>query len=290
MNRLFALALALVMALGVTTTATAQSHTVRIEDGQIFVDGTLQPADTLPQDLDLEGLSASLSFSGGTHFRLGEQSFFVEDGRLVAAEPQDDDFVVFVGKQSPRGARLQFRAAPANGFEFFGNRKADDATSPVRVYYEILDGQLAAMQDLHTEFDRTRSVGLAERMYQESAETAEMVKAFPRIELQSYLEDLQGRNEGLYDGIVKEHLMEMETRRLASQIVSTSDPDRRQALRDQLAERLGEIFELKQENRRAEIEQLDDRLRELRSLMDAREKRKAQLIESRIEELLRGSN
>lgn len=287
MNRFHSTALVLVLTLGVSTSALAQSHTIRIEAGQVFVDGTLQPVDRLPDDLDLDGLSASLSFSGGTHFRLGDQAFYIEDGRLVAAEPHEDDFVVFVGKQSPRNL---FTLRPMNGLDLFANQRTDEGNSPVRVYFDVLDGQLEAMHKLHNEFDRTRSIGLAERMYQESSETAEMVKAFPRVELQTYLLDLQGRDSGLYDGIVKEHLMEMETRRLASQIMSTSDEGQRQSLRSQLAERLGEIFELKQENRRAEIEQLDDRLRELRSLMDAREKRKTELIESRIQELLRGSH
>lgn len=288
MNRFHSTALALALTLGVSTSALAQSHTVRIEAGQVFVDGTLQPADRLPAGLDLDGLSASLSFSGGTHFRLGNQAFYIEEGRLIAAEPHEDDFVVFVGRQSPR--TNLFTVRPSTALDLFANKRTGEGSSPVRIYFDVLDGQLEAMHELHNEFDRTRSIGLAERMYQESSETAEMVKAFPRVELQTYLQDLQGRDSGLYDGIVKEHLMEMETRRLASQIMSTSDEGQRQSLRSQLAERLGEIFELKQENRRAEIEQLDDRLRELRSLMDAREKRKAELIENRIQELLRGSD
>lgn len=269
---------------GATSSAFAQSHTIRIENGMVYVDGTLQKKEFLPTSLDLEGLTASLSFSGPTHFRLGDQAFYIENGRLVEAEPDDNDFVVFVGRQGP--PTFAYTTGKGNTFDLLGTRVGRGKDNPVGVYYEILDGQLREMDQLHTEFDRTRSVTLAERMLEESGQAAEMVRAFPRIELQSYLEDLQDRNAGLYDGILREHLMEMETRRLASQILATSDEGRRTELRTQLAERLEEIFELKQENRRAEIEQLDGRLRELRSLMDARQSRKKELIESRIQDLL----
>ena len=284
MKKLNACLLAVALVCGASLSASAQTHTIRIEDGLVYVDGTLQAQDSLPRALDLNGLTASLSFSGPTHFRLGEQAFFIDEGRLIEAEPKDDDFVVFVGRQGPPA--FAYTNSKGKTFDLLGTRVGRSKESPVNVYYEILDGQLREMDQLHTEFDRTRSVSLAERMLEESGQAAEMVRAFPRIELQTYLEDLQDRNSGLYDGILREHLMEMETRRLASQILATSEASRRQELRAQLAERLEEIFELKQENRRAEIEQLDGRLRELRGLMDARQSRKKELIESRIQDLL----
>ena len=80
--------------------------------------------------------------------------------------------------------------------------------------------------------------------------------------------------------------MEMETRRLASRILATDNARQRTALRAQLHERLDEIFELKQENRRAEIDELGERLAELRRQMDARQANKDDIIERRIRELL----
>ncbi len=284
MKRFNACLLGVALICGASFSASAQSHTIRIENGLVYVDGTLQKQESLPGSLDLEGLTASLSFSGPTQFRLGDQAFLIEEGRLVEAEPKDDDFVVFIGRQGPPA--FAYTSGQGNTFDLLGTRVGRGKDNPVGIYYEILDGQLREMDQLHTEFDRTRSVTLAERLLEESGQAAEMVRAFPRIELQSYLEDLQDRNGGLYDGILREHLMEIETRRLASQILATADASRRAELRTHLAERLEEIFELKQENRRAEIEQLDGRLRELRSLMDTRQGRKKELIESRIQDLL----
>ncbi|MFT4604288.1 MAG: hypothetical protein ACI9W4_001018 [Rhodothermales bacterium] len=284
MNRINAYLLGIALLCGATLPASAQSHTIRIEGGLVYVDGTLQKSDSLPSALDLEGLTASLSFSGPTHFRLGKQAFFIEHGRLVEAEPSDDDFVVFDGRQGQQA--FAYTDGQGNTFDLLGTRVGRGKDIPVRIYYDALDGQLREMDQLHTEFDRTRSVKLADRMREESGQAAEMVRAFPRIELQTYLEDLQDRNAGLYDGILREHLMEMETRRLASQILATADDSRREELRAHLSERLEEIFELKQENRRAEIEQLDGRLRELRSLLDIRQIRKGKLIGRRIQDLL----
>ncbi|MFT5142234.1 MAG: hypothetical protein ACI80V_001449 [Rhodothermales bacterium] len=267
-----------VLLLGVTVTAAAQSHSIRIEDGKVYVDDKLQPADALPHSLVVDGITANLSFSGPTHFRLGDSSFLVDDGALVEADPTANDFVVFFG--SGERPRHLMGETSGNTWQVGGSGKA------FGMYYEMLDGHLKQMDQLHAEFDQNRSFGVAERLSQEAEQAAIMVRAFPRIEMQNYLEDIQDRNEGLYDGILREQLMEIETRKLASRIQTTSDSDRRRELSQQLLGRLEEIFELKQENRLAEVAQLDTRLRELKAQMDTRESRRKEIVERRLRELL----
>jgi hypothetical protein len=267
-----------VLLLGATTTAAAQFHSIRIEDGKVYVDDKLQAADALPHSLVLDGISANLSFSGPTHFRLGDSSFLVDNGTLVEADPTRNDFVVFFG--SSESPRHLLGSTPDNTWQVRSPGKA------FGMYYELLDGHLKEMDQLHAEFDQNRSIGVAERLSQEAEQAAIMVRAFPRIEMQNYLEDIQDRNEGLYDGILREQLMEIETRKLASRIQTTSDADRRQELRLELLDQLDEIFELKQQNRLAEVDQLDARLRELRTQMDTRESRRREIVERRLRELL----
>ncbi|MBO6575296.1 MAG: hypothetical protein JJ896_07775 [Rhodothermales bacterium] len=291
---------ALALFFGMTLTAAAQTNTIRIEEGAVFVNGQRQAAEELPETLELEGLTASLSFSGPARFRMGEYTYSIEGGRLVQAEPSDDAFLIFVGRgdsylESPRAAnpflmrRLSSTSEPrplvqgqGGLFDLQGNRVAVTTPQPMRQYFELLDGKLQRM-DVLADMPASQA---AIRLHQEAREAADVVRAFPQIELQTYLEDVQNRNSGLYDRIVREHLMEMETRRLASRILTTDDSRQKQELQETLHEKLSEIFELKQENRRSEIEELGDRLTELRSQLDARERNKQEIIDRRIRELL----
>lgn len=286
----FGLTLVIVLA---GTPVQAQSNSIRIENGVVYVNGNRQAPERLPASLEFEGLTASLSFSGDTHFRLGENAYRIVEGRLVETEPSEDDFVIFLGRgdgllwaRDATGARGFFPAPEHGAFKAHVADGSVFTLKPFGQYYEVLDAQL---QELHRVADQENAaIGL--RLKQEAQETARIVRAFPQVELQSYLLELQNRNEPLYDGILKEHLMDMETQRLASRILATQNRRQQAELRDELHDRLEEIFELKQANRRAEIDQLDARLRELRSQVDARQRNREEIIERRIQELLRQNN
>jgi hypothetical protein len=265
----------------VTLTASAQNHSIRIEDGRVFIDGREQAAEDLPATLDVDGVNANLSFSGMTRFRIGDTTYAIEDGMLQEAASESDELTVFLGLK------------PDNHFTFSGTGAARERvwnTEPnvrtFEVYYDMLDSQVSALNEAREEFDQEQSLHVATRINETAEQAAIMVRAFPEMELRSYMEGVQERDQGLYDGILREHLMEMETRRLASQLLATPSASRRGRLRKELHAKLAEIFELKQTNRRAEIEQLDGRLRELRTQMDAREQNRNEIIERRIRQLL----
>ncbi len=263
----------------VSLTASAQNHSIRISDGVVFIDGREQAPSDLPRALEVEGVDASLSFSGMTRFRIADITYLIRDGLLLEAVPTNDDVVVFLGLHTNSSL-----------FPGAGNRKALWLTKPrpraLNTYYELLDNQVNVLNEARVAFDQEQSLQLVTRIRQSAENAAVMVRAFPQVELHAYMESIQDRDAGLYDDILKEQLMEMETHRLASRLLATRDDDRRTELREELHANLQEIFELKQVNRRAEVEQLALRLRELRTQMDGREENRNEIILRRIRQLL----
>jgi len=104
-----------------------------------------------------------------------------------------------------------------------------------------------------------------------------------------YYRDLQQRNRRLSVQLSAEQEMEYEARSLAARILSTRNDRQKQALLSQLRETLGQILDLKQENRAAEIAELEERLNQLKLGLEKRQAMRDQIIEARIEELV-GNN
>jgi hypothetical protein len=259
--------------------ALAQSHTVKIENGQVFIDGMRQAEKDLPASLELDGVTASLSFSGSAQFRLGGQIYEIVDGRLLESEGGDGAVSFILGDS--RQGRLAFL-----GTSRYPTNVGQDNDGPISVYYDMLDGHLANLKQLNTEYSVQQSPLVAERLGREAEQAALMVQAFPRLELETYLSDIKGSNQPLYDDLLREHMLEMETMRLASRIRSTADESRRASLQRELKQQLEAAFELKQQNRREEIAQLDARLTDLRAQMDERQARRDEIIARRIRQLL----
>jgi hypothetical protein len=104
--------------------------------------------------------------------------------------------------------------------------------------------------------------------------------------VESYLFDVQRRDNTLYQQLRNEQHMELETHQLAARIRALQEGAERTALMKELEARLNEIFDLKQRNRRQEIEQLEARLEELYRRLEEREDMRQRVIERRIGELL----
>jgi hypothetical protein len=130
------------------------------------------------------------------------------------------------------------------------------------------------------------SAAMADRLREEAEQTAIMVRAFPRVEVQTYLQGIQNRDRSLYDQLMREQRLELASGELARRIFSTTDPESRVSLTENLRRQLDEIFELKQENRRDEIAQLELQLQELREQLAAREANREAIIGRRLEALL----
>jgi ABC-type phosphate transport system auxiliary subunit len=129
-------------------------------------------------------------------------------------------------------------------------------------------------------------VELAGQLRLEAENTARMAGAFPRVEFQSYLDDMHESDIGLYDQLIREQDMEMETHHLAMEALSATSVEHRKQVAEALRNRLNEIFDLKQENREREIEQLSKKLEDLKSRLKQRSDLRQQIIDVRMRELL----
>jgi len=103
---------------------------------------------------------------------------------------------------------------------------------------------------------------------------------------QAYLRQLSFRDRTLFNQIQREQSVELETFRLAGEYRRANDPADQSRIEDELRDKLGESFELKQQIRADEIAQAESQINELRGLLDERSARKEQIVERRLRELI----
>jgi|GEM_PF-437450 len=126
---------------------------------------------------------------------------------------------------------------------------------------------------------------MAEKLRFQAERLALAARQLPQIEIRSYLEEVQQHDAELYNRLLREQLLEEESHYLAAQVRQASNSQERAMHIEALRNKLEEIFELKQENRRREIEQLQAQLDELQYRLDERERLHQRIIENRIQEL-----
>ena len=93
---------------GMGHTVQAQvSHTLTIREGQVYLDGKRLSTEALPPTLDLEGVSAQLTFTGESVpvIELGGSLFAIENGALRLVEVEEE--------RANDGVAVFFREQPA---------------------------------------------------------------------------------------------------------------------------------------------------------------------------------
>ncbi|GIV62003.1 MAG: hypothetical protein KatS3mg044_0869 [Rhodothermaceae bacterium] len=233
-----------------------QTHTVVIQDGRVQIDGKVLERARLPEGLDLDGVQAHLTFSGPG------RPLLEINGALYEVSPEG---MVRVGDAGGNGRVSvffrSFEPVPGDSLLIVGPRGRQAVGDP-----------LAREQVL--------------RRARIEADEARVEADEARVEMQRYLEDLRNQNTRLFERLVRERQMEMETRALAARIQQMPEGRERDALIEQLRTRLDEIFELKQQNRHQEIAQLEIQLETLRREMQERERLRERIVEQRLRELL----
>lgn len=102
----------------------------------------------------------------------------------------------------------------------------------------------------------------------------------------AYLETLSASDRALYERLMREREMEAETHRLAQRYrLATTDAERT-AVRAELRDRLGAMFDLKQQNRREEIRQMETALDTLVARLQQRAAMRDRIVEYRLNELI----
>ncbi len=258
----------------------------RIEgDGAVFIDGRKVSPEKLPEGFPPEGVSAYYMFSpgldkdkklivsvtGGGRYILEGDSLSETTRRAFSCTMQDhgckdmkeDAYVLFI---------------PATPPEAIMEWKAGDLREQARRLRD-LQGRLAESQTNELQ-------QMLEEMTMHAAEAARTASEFPHIQLQHYFSDIQDKNKGLFDQLMSERLMEHETASMARKVAAMEEGKARRDSIAVLRERLTEIFELKQENRRREVEQLEEKLQELQKAVAERERLSGEIVDRRLQELL----
>ncbi|RMH55858.1 MAG: hypothetical protein D6685_13760 [Bacteroidetes bacterium] len=226
-----------------------QTHTVVIQDGRVQIDGKVLEQASLPEGIDLDGVQAHLTFSGPG------RPLLEINGALYEVSPEGMARVGDAGRNGRVSVFFRsFEPVPGDSLLIVEPR-----------------GRQATGDRLATE----QVLGRA-RIEADEA----------RTEMQRYLDDLRNQNTRLFERLVRERQMEMETRALAARIQQMPEGRERDALIEQLRARLDEIFELKQQNRHQEIAQLEIQLETLRREMQERERLRKRIVEQRLRELL----
>lgn len=257
---------------GMGHTVQAQvSHTLTIREGQVYLDGKRLSTEALPPRLDLEGVSAQLTFTGESVpvIELGGSLFAIENGALRLVEVEEE--------RANDGVAVFFREQPAPpGWQ----RRSDGVGISAAGYPRV-----QAYEARTRAADNQQKMELIERARLQAEEAERVVEVMPRLEVQSYLSDIQAQNQVLYQRLVREWQLEAQVQNRAMELRGFS----KEEMQPHLAEMrtlLDAIFELKQENRRHEMVQLEKQLTELRQRLEKREAQREYLIERRLQELL----
>lgn len=252
-----ALLAALLLVGSLPLTASAQDEpmqavrTLVIKNSQVLIDGKEVDASEIPKSLRLDSMSVSYSFIGIDEpvVNLKNHFFAVRANRLelIPAEFEFPAEFRVSGKRAKTG-RVQTQE--------LGDAKGWIVDADKGEYYSFQGERLEANEAV------TKLLNEANNLY---------------------LDGLQQRNQSLFSRLSRERVLEHEAARLVEQVRASSVESERETLRNHLAAKLGEIFEFKQQNRRAEIAQFEKELARLRDRLERREAQKDRLIHHRIQ-------
>lgn len=96
---------------------------------------------------------------------------------------------------------------------------------------------------------------------------------------------LREKDPKLFGALIKQRDLSRESRELASSVQAAKTEEEKEALREELAENLNQIYDLQQEMWEEKIAALEKRLNELREMLEKRAQHRGEIIERRIKEL-----
>ena len=227
-------------------TVAQNQTTLTIQDGRVLINGKQLDEDKIPRSLDTENLYVSLSFPS----QITDPTIEL-NGRYYTIKEDDLDEV----------------------------ERRDFPENETTVVFRNLPPQQAAAP---REAVRSAPQGSGQPV----AYSDESVNTEYNALMQEYIYEIARRDQELYQQLLTEFELERETRDIANQARNLPEGRQREEKIDQLRGLLGEIFDLKQENRRVEIRQLEQQLDILKQNLADREAMKARIIDNRINQLL----
>jgi len=275
----------------------AQTSTLTIQDGLVYVNGRQLSDDQIPQSLDVDAVNLQLSITGShpPAFDINGKYYTIENQLLREVQQGDTAVdrttVVFRSQPLPPNAFMTRRRA------YRGEEEAGEALEPMlrkdgqqsklmQQYVFELKENARQLDELGASLSQRQAQDLINQVRIQTEQAEQFARELPYLQMQAYLYDIEQQDTLLYRRLLNEFELERETQRLAALVLSQPDGKERTLRRTELRELLEHIFELKQENRRSEIEQLETQLTELQRLLAKREAVKNQIVERRLRELI----
>lgn len=267
--------------------AQAQRTRVVIDNGQVRINGKVIPREEWPEGLTVEGVDVRIviSSSGGSAAFSGSDGkrFKVEKGEIRPFT--ETEYRQYNAGIRERSTRLQERSARLREQS---ERLREQSERLVVQSLEMLNPSGSAVEVIAGPVIAPPPPPWPPMPADQSALEAaarEAQETYKSI-LGTYLESVQQDNRFLYERLLDEWGVEIETVQLAFEIRRLPEGDEREGRLRELRELLEDTFELKQENRRREVAQLESELEALRARLRERERQRDRLIEVRIRELL----
>jgi hypothetical protein len=261
---------------------------VTIKSGRVIVNGKQVEAGKLPKSLLNLDKDTSLRFWGteDTLFEISGVVYSVQNGTLIERDPnslhRNNVSVYFETEKSDIPIRF-FGVTPEKGTYVL--RSTDRR-----------ENYVAAMNEKAQEFSNIRfkldaiqepqTAEIATQLKLGAENAVRMVESFPKVQFEAYLNEIQDADNTLYNTLMREQHMELETHRLAMKIREATTKTEQEKISKELRAALNEIFSLKQKNRKMEIEQLSQKLGDLQERLKEREALREDIIENRVRELL----
>ena len=307
--------------LAAVPSAAQQVRTLRIVDGEVFIDDRLVAPEELPDGFHTEGVTAYFSFSSG-----GNPPTIALDGRksgevaayfLFSSGGDPVPIIRLHGRLYKLEGSQLLDAAEHDDPEFMPGPPPEDYSDLIRPPVppdaplfdqkaQVLLDRAQRMQEMAQRFqgadfqvlqndleDQLRALNihdfqqLAHEMSIHAIDAARMARDLPYVKQRSYLADVQRTDRQLYERLIDEQRLEAETVGMAYSLRYMEDGEERDRGIEGLREQLDEMFELKQENRRREVEQIEGRLEGLRKNLAERERRRDEIVDRRLRQLLR---
>ncbi len=177
-------------------------------------------------------------------------------------------------------------AAPA-GLDLTGLTMSLDYSGPITPVVEV-DGQAYVLERGRlVRFEESTRAG--ERVYALSAAMPDAASVgamdddrLALVSQEAYFRELAERDRALYSRMQHEQDLETRVDELATQVRRTAAGPERVRLRNELRDRLNELFALKQSLRREEVERAQAELDSVRSQLDERDAQHEAIVERRL--------
>lgn len=282
------------------TVSYAQTYTLTIREGNVYVNGKQLPRNEIPASLDAETIEASLTFNNAV-FELEGTYYKIENNKLFEieepAEARDDRTTVIFRQGAPAAGRVATSAEAAESaadnyrlrsYSASGNYevKENNPNMVMQQYVFTLSQNARQLNEMSGSVTQPQARDLIRQVQYQAEQAAQLAQDLPYLEMQNYFSSVRSEDELLYRRLVNELELERETQRLAAEVRSMPQGEARDFKVEELRELLASILELKQENRRLEISQLEKQLAILKQRFEEREAKKDRMIDRRIKELV----